>query len=228
MRPAGKPAPPSENPDELYRCREDLQTAKRAAALWEARASKEFEAAWKLSRVCYWIGTHAREDERRAALERGVRAGETAIRMVSDKPEGHFWMAANMGTLAESFGLVQGIKYRAKIKDELERTIAIDAKWQDGSAVAALGQWYFEVPRLLGGSRAKAEEHLRKVLSINPDSRVALTILAEVLVADGRRDEARSFLQRVVDAPIDPEWIPEDNEYKTKALRRLETLNRGR
>jgi hypothetical protein len=68
----GKAAPAPENPDDLYRRREDLQSAKRAAALWEARASLEFEAAWKLSRVCSWIGTHAR-DEPLGAAQRNDR-----------------------------------------------------------------------------------------------------------------------------------------------------------
>ena len=48
----------TDNPDELYRNRENLQSAQRAADLWEARASTDFDAAWKLARVSYWLGTH--------------------------------------------------------------------------------------------------------------------------------------------------------------------------
>lgn len=226
--PAAQAVFPTEDPDELYRRREELANARRAAALWEARTKVEFEAAWKLSRVCYWLGTHAPEAERRAALDGGVRAGETAVRIAAGNPEGHFWLAANMGALAESFGFMQGLKYRGRIKSELEQVIAIDPQWQEGSADVALGQWYLKVPRLLGGSRAKAEEHLRRALAYNADSRAALTFLAEVLVADGRRTEARALLQRVVDAPVDPDWIPEDNEYKSQAITRLQVLDRRR
>ncbi|MGE5243084.1 MAG: TRAP transporter TatT component family protein [Betaproteobacteria bacterium] len=213
-----------EEADILYRHRDDLASARRAAELWAARATVSYDAAWKLARVYYWLGGHDAVDDRRAELERGVAAGEAAIRLDPNRPEGHFWTAANMGALAESYGLIQGLKYRGRIKDELERVIAIDPSWQEGSADAALGQWYFEVPRLFGGSRAKAEEHLRRALAYDSQSRVALSFLADVLVADGRRDEALRALQQVVNAPTDPDWIPEDTDLKRKAEERLKTL----
>jgi tetratricopeptide (TPR) repeat protein len=216
-----------DDPDLLYRRRDDLSSAKRAADLWALRATTDFEAAWKLSRICYWLGTHGGgRDERRSDLDRGLKAGESAVRFAPDRPEGHFWLAANMGALAESFGIGQGLKYRGKIKEELERVLAIEPGWQEGSANAALGQWYFKVPRLLGGSRSKAEEHLRRALAYNPESRLALSELADVVIADGRRNEARVLLQRLIDAPVDPEWIPEDTDFKKKAAERLRTLGR--
>jgi len=211
----------ADDADDLYRRRENLASAMRAADLWTPNADTQFDAAWKLSRVCYWIGTHARESERRNALDRGLRAGEAATRMSPTRPEGHFWLAANLGALAEGFGLALGLKYRGRIREELERVVALDAAWQGGTAEAALGRWYFEVPRLLGGSRAKAEEHLRRALVYNPESRAALSFLADVLTATGRRQEARTLLERVVHAPIDPEWIPEDNEFTRQALEKL-------
>ncbi|HEV3141599.1 MAG TPA: TRAP transporter TatT component family protein [Vicinamibacterales bacterium] len=216
----------ADDPDRLYRDRADLPSARRAADLWATRAATEFDAAWKLSRVCYWLGTRAPEAERRTALERGIAAGDGAVRLAAGRPEGHFWLAANMGTLADTFGVVQGLRYRGRIRNELEQVIRIDSTWQNGSADAALGQWYFEVPRLLGGSRAKAEAHLRRALAIDATSLVALSVLADVVAADGRRDEARALLRRVVDAPVDPDWAPEDAEYKAKAAQRLRDLGR--
>jgi len=221
-------APASADPEVLYRHREDLASARRAADLWALHAATEFEPAWKLSRVLYWLGTHAPGAERRGALERGVKAGQTAARIAPDRSEGHFWLAANMSSLAEFFGVLQALKYRGPIKDELERVIAIDPSWQGGLADAALGQWYFEVPRLLGGSRTKAEEHLRRALGYDPHSQLALSVLAELLATDGRLAEARVLLQRLLDAPVDADWIPEDNDFRKKAAERLKTLDGGR
>jgi tetratricopeptide (TPR) repeat protein len=215
--------PAAATPDELYRHRDNLASARRAADLWAARAETAFEPAWKLSRVSYWLGTQSPASERRAALERGVRAGETAVRLAPDRPEGHFWLAANLGELAES-GAMQGLKYRGRIRDELERVRAIQPGWQGGSAEAALGQWYFEVPGLLGGSHKKAEELLRRALTYDPENRAALSFLAEVLASGGRREDARALLRRVIDAPDDPEWMPENNDFKKKAMARLRTL----
>lgn len=212
----------SEDPDELYRQREDPASARRAADLWAARATRDdFEASWKLARICYWLGTRGPEADRRASLNRGVGAGEEATRLQPSRPDGHFWLAADMGRLAESYGLMQGLKYRGRVKDELERVLAIDPGWQQGSADRALGVWYTRVPRLFGGSHAKAEEHLRRALTYNPGSTASLFFLAELLQAGGRRAEARALLQQTIDAPLDPEWAPEDREFKRLAEEKL-------
>jgi hypothetical protein len=214
------------DPDELYKQRENMASATRAADLYAERAAsgQDFEASWKLARVSYWIGMHGADADRRKSLDRGVKAGEQAAALEPAKPEGHFWMAANMGRLAESYGLSQGLKYRGRVKDELERVLAIDEGWQQGSADRALGVWYFKVPRLFGGSHAKAIEHLRKSLTYNPQSTATLFFLSEVLVDDGKKQEARDTLQQVLAAPLDPQWTPEDREFKAQAAELLKHL----
>ena len=89
--------------DQLYANREDLPSAERAAMLWEEHLDgnpRDFEAAWKLSRTRYWLGGHVGEDERRDQYEQGIAVARRASLMERDSPEGHFWMAANMGALA--------------------------------------------------------------------------------------------------------------------------------
>lgn len=219
-------ATPAASPDELYRHRDDLASAKQAVDLWSHAAAdgRNFEASWKLARGYYWLGTQGPPPDRRAALEQGVKAGEQAIALGTSKPEGHFWLAANMGALAESYGLSQGIKYRGRIKDELEIVLKMDEAWQQGSADRALGWWYHRVPGLFGGSESKAEIYLRKALTYNPHSTATLYFLSEVLLERGKKDEARKTLQAVLDAPLDPDWTPEDQDFKRKAEARLKQL----
>ena len=114
-------------------------------------------------------------------------------------------------------GLVVVAACSGDIKDELETVLRLDPAYQQGSADRALGRWYFKVPRLFGGSRKLAEEHLRTSLKYNPNSTVSHFFLAELLLDDGRKAEARMELQRVLDAPLDPDWMPEDREFKEKA-----------
>jgi tetratricopeptide (TPR) repeat protein len=214
-----------EDPDALYRDRANIASARRAADLWTRALEsepKDFEAAWKLARTMYWLGNHEdTEKARRAALERGIAVARQAAALEPKRPEGYFWTAANMGTLAESFGLRQGLRYRGQIKDALETVLRIDAGYQDGSADRALGRWYHKVPGLFGGSNRKSEEHLRKSLTYNPHSTVSRFFLAETLFELDRDAEARAELQKVLDAPLDPDWEPEDREYKQKAAERL-------
>jgi hypothetical protein len=211
---------PDANPDALYARREDLASARQAVAIWQSRLAahpQDFDTAWKLSRGRYWLGGHAAPAEARQILEDGTAAGRTAAALRAERPEGYFWMAANMGALAESFGLRQGIKYRGAIKDALLTVLKIDPAFQQGSADRALGRWYYKVPGLFGGSKSKSEEHLRTSLTYAPHSTASHFFLAETLFALDRNDDARAELQRVLDAPLDPDWAPEDREFKAKA-----------
>lgn len=213
--------------DELYADRANFASARRAAEVWTADLSREpgaFEPAWKLARACYWLGGRAPEAERRGFFERGIAAGRQAMASQPNRPEGHFWMAANMGSMAESFGLRAGLRYRKPIREALEAVLRIDAAFQTGSADRALGRWYFKVPGLFGGSRTRAEQHLRASLKYDDQSTITRFFLAEVLLDQGRRSEARQELQLVLDAPINPDWAPEDREYKDMAQALLARL----
>jgi tetratricopeptide (TPR) repeat protein len=220
-------AQPADDADALYARREDLASARQAAEIWVEQLQKDprdFETAWKLARARYWLGGHASENERKHLLEEGISAARAAIAIQPDRPEGHFWMAANMGALAESHGLRQGLKYRGDIKSALLTVLKIDPAFQQGSADRALGRWYFKVPGLFGGSNRKSEEHLRKSLTYNPNSTASRYFLAETLLEMDRKADARAELQKVLDAPLDPDWVPEDREFKEKARRLLSSL----
>jgi tetratricopeptide (TPR) repeat protein len=206
--------------DRLYADRTNLASARRAADIWStaiAADARDFDAAWKLARAEYWLGGHGPDTGRRKDLERGIDAARKAVAIQPGRPEGHFWIAANMGALAESFGMRQGLKYRKPIKDELETVLRLDPAFLDGSADRALGRWYFKVPGLFGGDRKLSEAHLRKSLTYSPMSTSSHFFLGELLLEQGRKDEARAELQRVIDAPLSREWGPEDREFKEKA-----------
>jgi len=219
-----------DDPDALYRNRANIEQARAAAALWEARLKaqpRDFDSAWKLARVCYWLGNHeAQEDSRRKALERGIDAARHAVSVQENRPEGHFWIAANMGSLAESFGLRLGLRYRGEIKRELETVLRLDPGFQRGSADRALGRWYFKVPGLFGGSNKKSEEHLRKSLTYDANSTVSHFFLAETLFDLDREADGIDELKKVIAAPYDPEWEAEDREYKQKAAAMLKERQR--
>jgi len=216
-----------QDPDRLYADREKLSSALEASTIWEARLAKnprDFESAWKLARNCYWLGGHVPESDRRKQYERVIDAAMKAIELQPNRPEGHFWLAADMGAMAEGFGLRQGIKYRGPIKKELETVLMLDPGFMQGSADRALGRWYFRVPRLFGGSKDKSVEHLKKSLSYAPQSTASLYFLAETLIEMDRDDEAKRSLQATLAAPLDPEWTPEDKEFKEKAATLLKKL----
>ena len=216
-----------QNADELYADRANLASARKAAEIWTAALKdnpRDFDAAWKLARARYWLGGHTAADEQRGFYEGGIDAGRQAIALDPNRPEGHFWVAANMGMMADSFGLRAGLKYRKPIKEELETVLRLDPAFNQGSADRALGRWYFKVPGLFGGSHKQAEQHLLASLKYNPNSTVSHYFLAELYEDDRRKAEARAECQKILDAPLDPQWAPEDREWKAKAKALLTKL----
>jgi len=205
-----------------------VSSAQKATAIWAARLKanpRDFASAWKLAQARYWLGTNGLpEPQRKEALESGIEAARVAIAIDAAKPEGHFWLAANMGALAESFGLRQGIKYRGQIRAALEQALKLDPAFLQGSADRAIGRWYFKVPGLFGGSNKKSEAHLRQALTYNPQSVISHIFLGDTLADMGRKDEARKAYQAAIDAPFDPDWTPEDRRFKEQARRLLQNL----
>jgi tetratricopeptide (TPR) repeat protein len=126
--------------------------------------------------------------------------------------------------LPETQGIRAGLRYRAPVKEALERVLAIEPGFLDGSADRALGRWYFKVPGLFGGSKQKSLEHLQRSLSYDPTNHASNFFLAETLFSLHRLDEAVAALRRVIEAPVHPEWEAEDLEFKQRAHYRLEGL----
>lgn len=216
--------------DALYAARASLTSALAAAAEWErrlARDAADFESAWKLARACYWLGSHVPDADRRRRFEQGIAAGQQATATRPREPHGHFWTAANMGAMAEGFGLRAGLKYRGAIKRALETARALDPGFLHGGPDRALGRWYLKVPRLFGGSEDKSVEHLERSLSYG-NSIASRFFLAETYLEMKKRENATRELEAVLALPPDPEWVPEEREFKAKAQALLDGLARSR
>jgi tetratricopeptide (TPR) repeat protein len=100
----------------------------------------------------------------------------------------------------------------------------IDSDFQQGSADRALGRWYQKVPGLFGGSNDKSVQHLQRSLTYDPASTASHFFLAETYLDMNRKDQARQEAQKVLELPVNPNWAPEDREFKQKAKALLERL----
>lgn len=211
---------PGDDPDALYAARADLASARAAADIWDQRLhdrATDYQSAWKLARVCYWLGGHMPGGDWRGQLERGIAGARKAVVAEPREAAGHFWLAATLGLLADQGGTRDGLRFRAEIRRELETVLRLDPAFQRGSADRGLGRWYFKVPRMLGGNYEKAVAHLRRSLTYDPASSASRFFLAEALLAMGQGDEARSLLRAILDTAPDPEWAPEDHDFQLQA-----------
>ena len=221
---------PDGDPDALYRDRETLASATRAAEVWAARLAanaRDFESAWKLARARYWLGTNGLpEAERRNALEQGIAAGTDSRRNLPATAGGSLldgrehggaggvvWNAAGDQVPQTDQGITgEGAGARPGIPPGLGRSRP--------------GPLVLQGPRPVRRQQQQVGGHLRKALGYNQNSVITHVFLAETLDAQGKGDAARQEVRAALDAPLDPDWTPEDRRFKQQAEALLKKLSR--
>lgn len=214
--------------DTLYEGRADMAKARVAvAALRQAQVADygNYEVAWKLARAAYYVGDHTDNDDERDEMFRlGIEAGQAAIKLQPEKPEGHFWLGANYGGSAANSTLA-GLASVQDIRREMETVIKLDESFQGGSAYLGLGRLYLQAPRALGGDSAKAIEYLEKGLRLGPNNSLMRYNLAAAYAAAGRDAEAKKQIETILSMTPDPQFAPEHKDAVDKANKLLAKIN---
>ena len=99
-------------------------------------------------------------------------------------------------------------------RKSLEKLMAIDPEFSDGSPHRVLGVINYKVPYiplfLTWPSKENAEMHLKKALAINPKAIANLYYYAEFLVEEKREAEAKVILARLLKIPPRKDALIED------------------
>ena len=213
--------------DQLYEKREDITKARVAVAALRQAVTADYgnyEAAWKLSRACFYVGDHTTNgDEADDMFRTGVEAGKAAVKLQSNKPEGHFWLGANYGGEAKRSTLAS-LSSIQDIKSEMEAVIKLDEKFQGGSAYLALGRLYLEAPKVLGGDISKATEYLKKGLTISPNNALMKYYMAEAYASANKDAEAKKLIVEINEMTPDPQFQAEHKDAVEKANKLMQKL----
>ena len=211
--------------EQLYSGREELLKARQAiVVLRQAQAAdpSNYEVAWRLAKYNYYLGsTSSVEAEKVKAFQDGIEAGRLAVKLVDNKPEGHFWLGANYGGQAQ-INTLAGLAAIDDIKTEMDQVIRIDEHYEAGSAYLILGQVYLEAPKIFGGDTGKAIDFFEKALKIGPQNAVLRWHLAEAYLAANRKEDARKQIEVIFAMKPTPGYEPEYNQAVVEA-RRLES-----
>jgi len=224
----GDRAASQEDPDVLYRQRETLDLAQRAAEIWEARLAanpRDFGTACSLARARLYIGESLARSERVPHFKSGMAAARIAAALEPQRPDGYFWLGVNTGAFASASSLFTALRQLPAIRQAMQASVARDPAFAKGSGLCALGKYYNAVPTLFGGDKEQSEALLRRCVAYDPESVVGHYYLGQTLAARGKKDEARASLQVAIDAPFDPDYVPEGKVWKTRARRLLARLN---
>jgi tetratricopeptide (TPR) repeat protein len=207
--------------DEHYGARADparVREGLRALRQITAVEPNNYEAAWRVARLNYTLGDKSADDaERERAYTEGVEAAKAAVRAAPDRPEGHFWLAANTGGLAQSKPLLHGVTGSQKVRGELETVLRLDEGFQGGSAYMALGRLDLELPTVIGGDPERAVQTLEKGLRFGGQNSLLHLYLARAYLRVKRKDDARRELNYVLTMKPHPDFTPEHQEAVEKA-----------
>jgi tetratricopeptide (TPR) repeat protein len=201
--------------DKLYAQREDLMRLRQAVVLLEQATITDpdsYDAAWRLSKDNYYLATHTNNDqERNKAFRDGINAGKAAIRIQDGKPDGHFWLGANYGGIAQR-SILAGLASVNDIRNEMETVIRQDQGYQNGSAFMVLGLVDLNAPKFEGGDPVKAVAEMERGLPFGQTNAFLRLHLAEAYLKVGRKADARAQLNAIISMHPEPDYLPEYKE----------------
>lgn len=237
-RSARPPEPPPAAPtaaelvaraDELYARRAETDRVREGVSLLRrARTYDErsYDALWRLAKFSYFLGeTLTDKGARDAAYSEGIAAGHAAVEVDGGRPEGHYWLGANLAGRTELQGVIGDLAAVGDVRREMEAVTRLDERFERGGAFMLLGLVELEAPRVLGGDREQAVGLLERGLRLDPDNLQLRVVLARAYLAVKRREDARRQLQAVLDAAPDPDYLPEDARAAAEARRLLDHLS---
>ncbi len=191
-------------PGNLNKAREILE---------QAAESDAAGALPKLTEVLFWLGDYASDAaEKEKIYAEGVEIGKKAVEAAPDSVAAHMWYASNMGNHGLMRGMMSSLFYLGPIEKHGKRAIELDENYFHAGPLRLMGRFYHQAPGwpVGSGDHKKALDCLEKAVKIAPDFGFNKTYLADLLIAKGKKDDAKKLLEEVLASPEEP---------KTKILR---------
>src|SRR5262249_10514810 len=145
------PEPQLKDADSLFAARDAIESLRQAVALAEravAAGPGNYEALWRLSQYRDYVADREPERDRPAKIyQTGVDAAKKAIAANPNRVEGHFWLAANSGELADLKGALDSLGLLRTIRKEFDSALEIDPAYGNGAIQLALGEMDLRLPR---------------------------------------------------------------------------------
>lgn len=223
--PAAAPAPAApagwaEKWDELWKKRDQPAALKEMHDILVQQISaepKSFEANWRLASLYNWEANGTEGDKKAELGKLAWAAGDIAVAAKPGDVRGHYQAGVGVGLYSEGIGILtalsQGIE--GKFRDRMQAALKADKDHLDGAPQVVWGRYFFKLPwpkRDVDQSIKVLEE----CLAGHPENWRAKIYLADSLADNGKTEDARRFVQDVLDARngTDP---PEDKRLKEMA-----------
>jgi hypothetical protein len=210
--------------DKLYADRDKVESLKQAVTLVEKDVTN-YEAMWRLAKFKFYLSNlESEEAQKITVLQAGIAAAERAIKLDTNRVEGHFWLGVNKGKYADLKGGFAALGLVKTVRRELETALKLDPTYAKGTIQLALGEMSLRVPRLLGGNDKRGIEMLEAGLKAGQANAELKLALAEQYEKKNRKAEAKKLLEEILKEE-DPLRTPmEQVALRNKAQQMLDKL----
>jgi len=166
-------------------------------------ATNQYQPAWQLALAAFdWADAQTTDKDRARIAQIGINACHAALALQTNGAEAHYFLALNLGQLAQTKTL-GALRIVPRIEQAFLDALAADESIDNAGPDRGLGLLYFEAPGwpTSVGNRTKARKHLLHAVELaplHPGNRLAL---AEALLEWRERPAARDQLDA-----IDRDW----------------------
>jgi hypothetical protein len=207
--------------DRLWPQREDpkvLDEVRNLARAQQAKDPKDYDASWRLASVFVWEADGLPDGDPKAEVAK--QAWEIAEKAVEVRPkevQGQYYAGTGLGLYSEGVGILTALRQglEGKFRSYSLAALRINRDFLDGAPLVLWGRYFFKLPwpkRDVGQSI----KVLTNCLVKHPANLRAKLYLAEALLSDDKKAEAKKQLAEIAAAPIgtDPS---EDHRMKDRA-----------
>jgi len=209
----------------------EVESVNKAAGLLEQAArtlSNDYDAQWQAAQALVFLAENeTRPELRLQAARRGVVLARQARALKPDGVEGQYWYALAVGLLANE-DRTYGLSAVGEMETALKRAIELDERYDMAGPPRILGilQLRTPPPPTSIGSPRKALRLLQHAVELFPEYPENYLYLAEALHDNGRADEAREALRKVLEAKPWPDRQFESQQWKSAGLKLRDRLDK--
>ena len=167
------------------------------------------------------------EKELEQSFEALILKAQKVVNTYPDKAEPLVWNAIIVSTDAGKTGGFSALGKVKEAKKLLIQAEKINPEALNGSIYTSLGSLYYQVPSWpIGfGDDDKAEQYLKKALSINPNGIDPNYFYGDFLMEEAKYKQANEYFQKALLAPARPERPIADKGRKMEIEAKLKKVN---
>ena len=161
------------------------------------------ERSWQFARAAFdWADAQTRDRDRARLAQAGIDACNTALAIDANCAQAHYFLALNLGQLAQTKTL-GALRIVPRIEAAFLAALAADPSFDNAGPDRGLGLLYLEAPGwpTSVGDRTKARRHLERCVELTPTHPGNRLALAEAFLQWRDRDAARAQLDA-----LDRDW----------------------